>query len=438
MKYLSRFMVKINNQLIITTTLIVLVILVTFGMLLPMSMKYLINNQVYSQLHREQEAFMIEEQFVGRDPEVYHYKPKEGHPLYNQGQLEPEALHHLMMYPDFFLSLQEEAMRTKEVVSDYLYKGKNEHIYYVINRTNPEDVLVSYKVDDTSEVLAHELMMNTLVLAVFIFLLMLIVFFKWINRLINNLKEIQGVLDSIEGDNLRNVIPTTNYTEEFQEVMCSLDRMRLRLYEEEETKQQMLHNISHDLKTPLAVIKNYAEGIIDGVYPYGTVEETAHVIYTHAERLEKKVKGLLYLNRLDYLGSRHEEEGDFEIGTLVQEVVGYMKDHEETYVIEVENDHSLFRGEREKWRIVIENLLDNAKRYTKTSIKITIVNEKIIFYNDGEAIDLPMQTKIFQPFEKGVDGVTGLGLAIVKKTVEMYDYEIEVQNKEVGVSFIIS
>lgn len=438
MKYLSKFMVKINNQLIITTTIIVVVILVTFGIILPMSMKYLINNQVYSQLHRQQEAFIIGDTFVGRDPEIYHYKPKEGHPLYNQVQLEQEVLHHLMMYPDFFRRLQEEATSRQEAVSDHLYKGKNEHIYYVINRTNPTEVLVSYKVDDTSEVLAHELMMNTLVLAVFIFLLILIVFFKWINRLINNLKEIQGILDSIEGDNLRNVIPTNNYTEEFQEVMCSLDRMRLRLYEEEETKQQMLHNISHDLKTPLAVIKNYAEGIIDGVYPYETVEETAHIIYTHAERLEKKVQGLLYLNRLEYLRGMHEEDETFEMSVLVQEVLGYMKDYEDPYVIEVSTDHSLFNGDPEKWRIVLENLLDNARRYANTTIKVTVEDERIIVYNDGKSIDESIKAKIFQPFEKGVDGVTGLGLAIVKKTVEMYDYEIEVRNEEVGVSFIIS
>ena len=318
-----------------------------------------------------------------------------------------------------------------------MYKTPNEHIYYLINKIRPGEMLVSYKVDNTSEVLAHELLLNTLSIAVFIFILILIVFLKWTSRLINNLKDIQGVLDTIEGDNLRNAIPTNNYTEEFQEVMCSLDRMRKRLCEEEEAKQQMLHNISHDLKTPLAVIKNYAEGIIDGVYPYGTVEETAHIIYNHAERLEKKVQGLLYLNRLEYFRGIHEAPQWFEMGLLVQEVVSYMKDYEGRQTIEVDTDQSEFKGDPEKWRIVLENLIDNAKRYAKHKICIRVEQDSLSIYNDGEPISIELQTKIFQPFEKGADGVTGLGLAIVKKTVELYNYEITVRNEEKGVTFII-
>ena len=170
--------------------------------------------------------------------------------------------------------------------------------------------------------------------------------------------------------------------------MCSLDRMRKRLCEEEEAKQQMLHNISHDLKTPLAVIKNYAEGIIDGVYPYGTVEETAHIIYNHAERLEKKVQGLLYLNRLEYLRGIHEAPQWFEMGLLVQEVVSYMKDYEGRQTIEVDTDQSEFKGDPEKWRIVLENLIDNAKRYAKHKICIRVEQDSLSIYNDGEPISI--------------------------------------------------
>lgn len=439
MNYLSKFMVKINNQLIITIIVVIILTLGMFGIVLPMSIKYLVNHKMYHILLEEQQAFIQEEEAYREGPitDVYHYTFLDNEPLYEEEQLDPEILHHLMMYPEFFKGIKGEATKAEQVVSFHMYKTPNEHIYYLINKIRPGEMLVSYKVDNTSEVLAHELLMNTLSIAVFIFILILIVFLKWTSRLINNLKDIQGVLDTIEGDNLRNAIPTNNYTEEFQEVMCSLDRMRKRLCEEEEAKQQMLHNISHDLKTPLAVIKNYAEGIIDGVYPYGTVEETAHIIYNHAERLEKKVQGLLYLNRLEYLRGIHEAPQWFEMGLLVQEVVSYMKDYEGRQTIEVDTDQSEFKGDPEKWRIVLENLIDNAKRYAKHKICIRVEQDSLSIYNDGEPISIELQTKIFQPFEKGVDGVTGLGLAIVKKTIELYNYEITMCNEEKGVTFTI-
>ena len=64
-------------------------------------------------------------------------------------------------------------------------------------------------------------------------------------------------------------------------------------------------NVSHDLKTPIATIKSYGESIKDGVYPYDTLEKSVDVIIRNAERLEKKVYSLLYLNRVEYLVSQN-------------------------------------------------------------------------------------------------------------------------------------
>lgn len=268
--------------------------------------------------------------------------------------------------------------------------------------------------------------------------IILSIFFKWNKRLINNLKDVQLKLDAIGEGDLQNPIHTDHYTMEFQEVMYSLEHMRQRLYENEQIKQDMIHNISHDLKTPLSVIKNYAEGIIDGVYPYGTVEETALVIYNQSDRLYKRVQKLLYLNRLDYLKGQVEVTETFNMKELVAEVLGYMQDKEDGREIEVSLEETYFVGDIDKWRVVLENLLDNAKRYAISRIRIELKGKKLVIYNDGPHIDESMNGSLFKPFEVGKGGVTGLGLSIVKKSIELYEYQIKFINEPSGgVSFVI-
>ena len=95
-------------------------------------------------------------------------------------------------------------------------------------------------------------------------------------------------------------------------------------------------------------------------------------------------------------------------------------------------------GYRENWHTVIDNIVDNAKRYAKTKIKIVLKPNRLRIYNDGEHIDEQFLNSIFKPYEKGSKGEFGLGMSIVKKTVDFFGYNLEVVNEEVGVSFIIS
>ena len=436
MKRLRSYTVKINNQLIATTLSTVVIILLIFGGILPISTTYFMKQQIYKMLEVEQEKVIAFPEWMGEHYNgMYHYEIEKGNSIYPI-KTQEEIEHHLMMYPEFFemISSYVKTMESEKSITNS-YKVYDQVIYYTVTKHKDEKAIVT---DNTSEMMAHELLMNTLIFGVIIFFLMLIVFLKWTGRLINNLKEIQDILDTIEADNLEEDILTDRYTIEIQEVMCSLDRMRKRLAKEDKIKQQLLHNMSHDFKTPLAVIKNYAEGITDGVYPYGTLEETARIIYKQADRLEQKVKGLLYLNRLDYISRKKEDLQSFDMGKLVKEVVNYMQDYDEPYLIKVTGDSVFFYGDLERWRVVIENLIDNGKRYAVEVLSIEVEEGRLTFYNDGESIDKEQQTTIFYPFEKGKNGITGLGLAIVKKTVDLYGYTIRVENREPkGVAFII-
>jgi hypothetical protein len=83
--------------------------------------------------------------------------------------------------------------------------------------------------------------------------------------------------------------------------------------------------------------------------------------------------------------------------------------------------------------IPIDNILNNFIRYAKKKIKITIKNNKIILYNDGDTIDENILNNIFTPYEKGIKGVFGLGSSIVKKTLHLLNYDITIENVKRGI-----
>ena len=88
----------------------------------------------------------------------------------------------------------------------------------------------------------------------------------------------------------------------------ALVEMKNEIDDQEKTKEEMIHNISHDLKTPIAIIKSYGESIRDGVYPYDTLDKSVDVIVENADRLSKKVQSLLFLNRLDFVMDQEKDK----------------------------------------------------------------------------------------------------------------------------------
>ena len=432
---------KLNHQLALTLLVLLVGSIIAFCVILPISMKYFVDHKMFDKLLVEQDQFTKLGRYYdmneGKKQGVYHL-------VYNEsgtemiGELDDDLIHQKLMYKDFFLQVIEEMVLQQKPTEMYKFIADRETIYYIINGKASDEKIVSYIIDGSSQSLFHQLFMNTLLIIVMVLTMILISFFKWNNRFINNLKEIQLRLDYIGEGKLDEPIEMGDKILEFQEVMYSLERMRERLYGNEQIKQKMIHNISHDLKTPIAVIKNYAEGIIDGVYPYGTVERTARVIYKQADHLQKRVQGLLYLNRLEYIKDQKEKYDFFDMEVLMREVVGYMQERDSKLTIQLILSQQMFYGDIEKWRIVIENLFDNAKRYAKEEIIITLYEDGLAIFNDGEAIEEEVHGSLFEPFEVGKGGVSGLGLAIVKKTVNIYGYAITFENEDDGgVTFII-
>ena len=266
------------------------------------------------------------------------------------------------------------------------------------------------------------------------FIVLALVMILWVLSLISPLKKIKNYIDNIK-DHKESEL-NIQREDEIGIVFKALVAMKDDLDKQESIKEEMIHNISHDLKTPIALIQTYAQSIKDDVYPYGDKDSSIDVILENADRLEHKVKSFLYLNRLDYLQGEDNHLETFAIKELIEKIVLQMDLLKPEIRLETELEDVTFVGDEEHWRVAIENIIENALRYAKTLIKITLKEDYLEIYNDGEAIDEATLPYLFDPYVKGVKGQFGLGLSIVSKIASMFGYNVSAVNQEVGVCFI--
>ncbi len=334
------------------------------------------------------------------------------------------------------------ALNTLELqdISDTTYgiagKGKTMKIYALRPYKEGSLLLVSVISDAylrSFEATLSEGVINvTLLVVLFLFSFMII----WVLTLLRPLNQIKHYIDKIRSGE-KNPELNIQRADEIGEVAEALVDMQAELQEQKQIRDEMIQNISHDLKTPIATIKSYSESIKDGVYPYGTLEKSVDVIIEHADRLEKKVYSLITFNKLGYLDDTAPEGNTLPMVQVIHKAIVACKVLRSDIEIETDLQNVRFHGEEDPWRIVVENLLDNALRYAKSVVRIKLRSGRLEVFNDGEQLDQAYLQKIFTPYEKGNKGNFGLGLSIVKRVCETYGYGVTGGNTNDGVVFRI-
>jgi two-component system sensor histidine kinase CssS len=228
--------------------------------------------------------------------------------------------------------------------------------------------------------------------------------------------------------------------DELGRLAAAMNMMQEALKHKDEDEKLFLQSISHDLRTPVMVISSHAEAIIDGIH-VESVAETARVIKAEALRLERKISQILYLNSLDYTLEHFNEADEVNLEELIISITQKMKHIRCDIKWQLNTIELMVRGNQEKLRVAIENIIDNQLRYAKERISIYLGDEAdtavIEIYNDGPSIDSSKIENIFENFYKDKTGNFGLGLAISRKIIEFHGGSIVAANKDVGVSFII-
>ncbi len=220
--------------------------------------------------------------------------------------------------------------------------------------------------------------------------------------------------------------------------------------ESEKMRKEFISNVSHELKTPIAVIQGYAEGLADDVADDPESRKYyADVIVDEASKMNTMVRQLLALNQLEY-GENNMNPERVYLNELISSVVSAneilasqnnvtikVPDFEDTYVLTDE-----FFTEQ-----VLTNYLTNAIHYAKNekviNIKVTDQDKdvRVSVFNTGDPIPADALDHIWEKFYK-VDaartreyGGSGIGLSVVKAVMDSLKKECGVKNFDNGVEF---
>ena len=268
-------------------------------------------------------------------------------------------------------------------------------------------------------------------ITIFIITLVLVI---WNNHIVNKITKIQEKVNNLNNNNYTH---SYNFTinDELNSLINSVEYMRCEINTKEEYKNNMYQSLSHELKTPITVISSYVEAANDKMITY---EDAVNTIGDEIKTLSDDVNKILELNKINYLKDVKESYEIIDITELLNEIITKYKIQrpDVNFLLDIKKINKV-RGTYDTWRIIIDNLLSNFIRYADKNIKITFKRNKIMFYNDGEAIPDNLIRDVFTKYKMGIKGNFGLGLSIVKNSLELYGYKIKVENIDNGVLFTI-
>jgi len=235
-------------------------------------------------------------------------------------------------------------------------------------------------------------------------------------------------------------------SQDLRSVARAFNSMSARLKAMDEQRRSFLADVTHELRTPLSVIRGQAEAISDGVYP----ADAAHLapILDATATLDRLVDDLRTLVLTD-AGNLvlHKEPTD--IGALVHDTVESFGPQAQSagvsLTVEVDDKIPTVEVDPARIRQVIGNLLSNAIRHTPSggSVKVAVNSTgsqvTITVIDTGEGIPPDLQPHVFERFVKGPNSTgSGLGLAIAREIVTAHSGRIDVSSSPSGTTLTVA
>jgi two-component system phosphate regulon sensor histidine kinase PhoR len=214
----------------------------------------------------------------------------------------------------------------------------------------------------------------------------------------------------------------------------------------DQIRRDFVANVSHELRTPLTAIRGYVEALLDGPSDAESTHKFLEIIARHSTRMERLVKDLLRLARLD---ARQEllETARCDIKQIFSAVTAdlapMIEDKGQRVTMDVLSEARHVEGDPAKLHDIIRNLVENAVNYSPEGTEVSLGAAQdngtytITVSDSGPGIPSEDLTRVFERFyrvdkSRSRPGGTGLGLAIVKHLVELHGGEAVAENRPEG------
>ena len=350
-------------------------------------------------------------------------------------------------------------LRSRTIKGNFINSNKESKTYNLVNNFTKEKSIMSatklsnnlyifistslIPLDSTINIIEQQL----IVVSIVVLLLSIVVAYFISKRLSLPIIKISKAAKLISKGKLKTKFETTSDIKELVDLTNALNDMKDELSKTEELQKDLMANVSHDLKTPLTMIKAYAELILDiNINDKEKCKNNLNIIIEEVNRLNELVNDILALtkveNDLDKL-----DISSFNLIKLIEKIV---KQHniyviKDGYNIEFIHDNIkelVIEADKKNIEQVIYNLLNNALNYTGDDKKVIIKvveddkDYTIMVIDSGKGIDKKEIDHIFDRYYRSkknhkryVYG-TGLGLSIVKNILLLHNFPYGVTSKK--------
>jgi len=223
--------------------------------------------------------------------------------------------------------------------------------------------------------------------------------------------------------------------------MENINKITDELSKNEVLKTEFISSVSHEIKTPLSVISNYAKALKNPSLDEETKQKYLDVLVANSQKLSNLVSNILKLNKLEKQ-TISPERIKLNIGELLRDNILQFESLFEKKNIDLNckiSDIEL-TIEQSYLEVIFNNLISNAIKFTNQNgvieISLSNINEYVVFSvkDNGIGISNEVGSRIFEKFyqadtSRSAEG-NGLGLALVKKIIDIMGGEISVKSQE--------
>ncbi|MDQ1643594.1 MAG: hypothetical protein QOJ90_2945 [Actinomycetota bacterium] len=308
----------------------------------------------------------------------------------------------------------------------------------------PVTVYVGNSLESVNE--ASRTLRRSLLLGVPV-MLALLAFATWlvIGRALRPVEDIRAEVASISEKGLSRRVPVPDVDDEVSRLATTMNQMLARLESSSRQQRAFVADASHELQSPLAAFRAQLEvALADPSRP--DLRAVMTDVLAESDQMERIVRDLLFLARADSSAEPREHEPLDLDDIVLQEAVRARALG--TIALDTSDvSGAPVRGSRDELRRLVRNLVENATRHARTSVRLAVSTDesfsRLDVCDDGPGVPPDQRSRVFDRFHR-VDparsrdgGGTGLGLAIARAITERHGGSLDIADSETGAHFVL-